>query len=62
MIPFKIIEAGGLNSMTSRKIYSPLSVVIRTKNEEDWIKHCLQALEKQVHPIKEVILVDMEMN
>jgi len=58
MIPFKIIEVGGLNSMTSRKTYSPLSVVIRTKNEEDWIKHCLQALEKQAHPIKEVILVD----
>lgn len=44
--------------MAPRKLDSPLSVIIRTKNEEDWIKHCLQALEKQVHTIKEVILVD----
>ena len=58
MTLFKIIEVDGLSKMASKKFDSNLSVIIRTKNEEDWIKHCLQALEKQVHKIKEIILVD----
>ncbi len=35
-----------------------ISIIIRTKNEERWIRHCLKAVKKQTIKDKEVILVD----
>ena len=35
-----------------------ISIIIRTKNEERWISHCLQSVFKQKYPSFEVILVD----
>jgi rhamnosyltransferase len=35
-----------------------ISIILRTKNEERWITHCLQALFKQDYSDFEVILVD----
>jgi rhamnosyltransferase len=35
-----------------------ISIIIRTKNEESWIAHCLAMLYKQDYPDFEVILVD----
>ena len=37
-----------------------ISVIVRTKNEERWITHCLQAVFAQTHKHLEVILVDNE--
>ena len=38
---------------------SPLvSIIIRTKNEERWIDHCLRAIETQNLSDYEIILVD----
>ncbi len=37
-----------------------ISIIIRTKNEERWIGHCLAMLEKQDNQNFEVILVDNE--
>ena len=38
---------------------SPLvSIIIRTKNEERWIDHCLSAIETQKLSNHEIILVD----
>ena len=36
------------------------SIIIRTKNEEKWIKHCLQMIHSQSYQDFEVILVDNE--
>ena len=48
----KIIEADGVRKMDA-------SIIIRTKNEEDWIKPCLQQIRKQkFNGSYEVILVD----
>ena len=35
-----------------------ISIIIRTKNEERWISHCLKAVFNQDYPSFEVILVD----
>jgi len=35
-----------------------ISIIIRTKNEEDWISHCLEMIFKQDVQDFEVILVD----
>ena len=35
-----------------------ISIIIRTKNEEDWINHCLEKVFKQDYQNFEVILVD----
>ena len=35
-----------------------VSIIIRSKNEESWIKHCLIALKKQTYQDFEIILVD----
>ena len=35
-----------------------ISIIIRTKNEEDWISHCLESVFKQDFQDFEVILVD----
>ena len=35
-----------------------ISIIIRTKNEEDWINHCLEVVFKQDYQDFEVILVD----
>ena len=35
-----------------------ISIIIRTKNEEDWIQHCLDMVFKQDYQDFEVILVD----
>ena len=35
-----------------------VSIIIRTKNEEDWLHPCLQAIQKQDEKKIEVILVD----
>ena len=35
-----------------------ISIIVRTKNEERWIGHCLKAIYKQDYPLFEVILVD----
>ena len=44
---------------TELKPYSPLiSIIIRTKNEERWIDHCLSAIETQKMRDYEIILVD----
>ena len=41
------------------KSLSPLvSIIIRTKNEERWIDHCLRAIETQKFRDYEIILVD----
>ena len=41
------------------KPLSPLvSIIIRTKNEERWIDHCLSAIETQKLRDYEIILVD----
>ena len=41
------------------KSLSPLvSIIIRTKNEELWIDHCLRAIETQKLRDYEIILVD----
>ena len=41
------------------KPFSPLiSIIIRTKNEERWIDHCLSAIETQKLTDHEIILVD----
>jgi rhamnosyltransferase len=37
-----------------------ISIIIRTKNEEKWIGHCLGMLEKQTFKDFEIILVDNE--
>ncbi len=37
-----------------------ISIIVRTKNEERWIGHCLEMLEKQDHKDFEVILIDNE--
>jgi len=37
-----------------------ISIIVRTKNEERWIGHCLAMLEKQDHKDFEIILVDNE--
>jgi len=37
-----------------------ISIIVRTKNEERWIGHCLAMLEKQDYKDFEVILVDNE--
>ena len=37
---------------------SKVSVIIRTKNEERWIGHCLKRIHKQNYDNYEVILVD----
>lgn len=35
-----------------------ISIIIRTKNEEKWIGHCLEAISKQTYQNYEVVLVD----
>ena len=35
-----------------------VSVIIRTRNEEAWIDHCLNMVFRQDHPDVEVIVVD----
>lgn len=35
-----------------------ISIIVRTKNEEKWIGHCLKAIYEQDYPSFEVILVD----
>ena len=35
-----------------------ISIIVRTKNEERWIGHCLAMLSKQNYSDFEVILVD----
>ena len=35
-----------------------ISIIIRTKNEEDWISHCLEMIYNQDFQDFEVILVD----
>ena len=35
-----------------------ISIIVRTKNEERWIGHCLKAIYEQDYPSFEVILVD----
>ena len=35
-----------------------ISIIIRTKNEERWINHCLKSIFRQDYPSFEVILVD----
>ena len=35
-----------------------VSIIIRTKNEEDWINSCLEAVYKQSYKNFEVIIVD----
>ena len=37
-----------------------ISIIIRTKNEERWIGHCLSAIENQDYNQFEVIVVDNE--
>jgi len=37
---------------------SKVSIIIRTKNEEAWIYHCLNAINKQDYPNYEIIIVD----
>ena len=46
--------------MTSKtNTLSPLvSIIIRTKNEERWIEHCLSAIAEQTLKDFEIILVD----
>ena len=35
-----------------------ISVVIRTKNEQEWLRRCLTAVSMQDHPLFEVVVVD----
>ena len=35
-----------------------VSIIIRSKNEEEWISHCLQAVEQQNFKSYEIIVVD----
>ena len=35
-----------------------VSIIIRTKNEEDWIGHCLEAIANQTYKNYEIIIVD----
>lgn len=35
-----------------------VSIIIRTKNEESWIGHCLDAIKKQTYSNFEIVLVD----
>ena len=35
-----------------------ISIIVRTKNEERWIGHCLKTIYEQNYPSFEVILVD----
>ena len=45
----------------SKKTKDPLvSIIIRVKNEEKWIAHCLEAIFKQDYKNFEVIIVDNE--
>ena len=45
--------------MTSNSLALPLvSIIIRTKNEESWIRHCLDAIQKQTYSNFEIVLVD----
>ena len=37
-----------------------VSIIIRTKNEEKWIKSCLNSLVSQTYDNYEIILVDNE--
>ena len=37
-----------------------VSIIIRTKNEEQWIKHCLKMIDAQSYRDFEVVLVDNE--
>lgn len=39
-----------------------ISIIIRTKNEERWIRHCLEMIYKQSYQDFEVILVDNQSN
>jgi len=39
---------------------SKVSIIIRTKNEEEWISHCLDMVYRQSFTDFEVILVDNE--
>ena len=39
-----------------------ISIIVRTKNEERWISHCLKSIYDQNYPSFEVILVDNESN
>lgn len=40
------------------KNYQSVSLIVRTKNEEDWIGHCLGSIFNQTYPVKEVVIVD----
>lgn len=55
----KIIVAGGVK-VANKKIYT-ISIIIRTKNEEEWIGRCLETVfgQKTKHKL-EVIIVDNE--
>ncbi len=44
--------------MPARYVAGKASIVIRSKNEEEWIGHCLEAVFKQDYPSLEVIVVD----
>ena len=35
-----------------------VSIIVRTKNEERWIGHCLKSIYEQNYPSFEVIIVD----
>ena len=35
-----------------------VSIVIRTKNEEQWIGHCLDSIFSQSYRVSEVVIVD----
>ena len=37
-----------------------VSIIIRTYNEEDWIRHCLESLQRQSEKNFEIIIVDNE--
>lgn len=37
---------------------SLVSIIIRTRNEADWIGHCLSSIKKQIHKNYEIIIVD----
>ncbi|MFN3076399.1 MAG: glycosyltransferase [Alphaproteobacteria bacterium] len=46
--------------MTTSIVPARVSVIVRTKNEESWISHCLGMLFRQDYPDFEVIVVDNE--
>ena len=55
----KIIGVAGVKMANSKRPI--ISIIIRTKNEEKWIGHCLNSIFNQkIDAIKEVILVDNE--